>query len=150
MKHWRSVLVKYQKHFVNSIYADLTMANAKREQMEMNSDQDSGQCVQTIDPAPTPYGFTNPTFATTSEQFGAYTVQSIPFSYEQQQAAPTVVWMQPQTGAYVPPPPAKPIKDYLVFSIIVMLCCCLPAGIVATIMSCGVRDAVAAGKYAGM
>jgi hypothetical protein len=118
--------------------------------MELNSNQQDGQKgVGTIDQAATSYGYPNPTYNTspsTPQKFGVPPPQGMPPAYEQK-TAPTVVYVQPQAGMYMPPP-TEPINDYLAFSIIVLLCCCLPAGIVATIMSCGVRDAVAVGNYA--
>ena len=66
----------------------------------------------------------------------------------------------PAAGSYVPPPPgavpppiAPPpgaaIPNYLVQSIIVTLCCCLPLGIVAIVFAAQVNGKVAAGDIAG-
>ncbi|MBV8517518.1 MAG: CD225/dispanin family protein [Acidobacteria bacterium] len=55
-----------------------------------------------------------------------------------------------QCGARVrtfPPPPVIP--NYLVQSILVTLCCCLPAGIVAIVFSAQVNSKLAAGDVAG-
>jgi len=46
-----------------------------------------------------------------------------------------------------PPPPTIP--NYLVPSILVTLCCCLPLGIVAIVYSAQVNDKLAAGDVAG-
>lgn len=74
---------------------------------------------------------------------------------------------RPLTGAapsaqasYTPPPPPRPsgfgaaapgtpIPNYLVQSILVTLCCCLPLGIVAIIFSAQVNSKLAAGDVAG-
>lgn len=59
-----------------------------------------------------------------------------------------------QTG-YTAPPPAggrytgPPIPNYLVQSILVTLCCCLPLGIVAIVFSAQVNSKLAAGDVAG-
>ena len=47
------------------------------------------------------------------------------------------------------PPPAEPIPNYLVQSILVTLCCCLPFGIVAIIFAAQVNSKLAAGDVAG-
>ena len=65
-------------------------------------------------------------------------------------------------ASYTPPPPpagsyggggavgAGPtIPNYLVQSILVTLCCCLPLGVVAIIFSAQVNSKLAAGDYAG-
>ncbi|XP_069803825.1 dispanin subfamily A member 2b-like [Dendropsophus ebraccatus] len=51
------------------------------------------------------------------------------------QPASNVVTMQP--APYQPPPQ----KDYLVWSVLNLICCCLPLGIVALIFSIKTRDA---------
>lgn len=43
--------------------------------------------------------------------------------------------------------PSRDIPNYLVQSILVTICCCLPLGIVAIINSAKVNGLVAAGKY---
>ena len=49
-----------------------------------------------------------------------------------------------------PPPPAHPdVPNYLVQSILVTLCCCLPAGVVAIIYSAQVNSKKDQGDYAG-
>ncbi len=67
----------------------------------------------------------------------------------------------PQAASYTPPPSPRPasfggtppptgqIPNYLVQSILVTLCCCLPLGIVAIIFSTQVNQKLAAGDYAG-
>ncbi|XP_056399795.1 dispanin subfamily A member 2b-like [Hyla sarda] len=52
------------------------------------------------------------------------------------QPASNVVTMQPGPVSYQPPQ-----KDYLVWSIINLICCCLPLGIAALIFSIKTRDA---------
>jgi hypothetical protein len=60
-------------------------------------------------------------------------------------------------AAYTPPPrPAMggpttsaPIPNYLVQSILVTLCCCLPLGVVAIIFAAQVNSKLAAGDVAG-
>jgi Interferon-induced transmembrane protein/zinc-ribbon domain len=63
--------------------------------------------------------------------------------------------------SYTPPPPSTPssfassaapaetIPNYLIQSIIVTLCCCLPLGVVAIIFSAQVNSKLAAGDIAG-
>ena len=46
-----------------------------------------------------------------------------------------------------PPPPAIP--NYLVQSVLVTLCCCLPLGVVAIVYSAQVNSKLAAGDVAG-
>jgi uncharacterized membrane protein YvbJ len=67
------------------------------------------------------------------------------------------------TPSYTPPPPHTPsygspapgpamgtqIPNYLVQSILVTLCCCLPLGVVAIIFSAQVNSKLAAGDVAG-
>jgi interferon-induced transmembrane protein len=45
--------------------------------------------------------------------------------------------------------PSEPIPNYLVQSIIVTLCCCLPLGVVAIIFAAQVNSKMAAGDVAG-
>jgi hypothetical protein len=45
--------------------------------------------------------------------------------------------------------PAQTIPNYLVQSILVTLCCCLPLGVVAIIFSAQVNSKLAAGDIAG-
>jgi hypothetical protein len=54
----------------------------------------------------------------------------------------------PSFAAAVQPPAAK-IQNYLVPSILVTLCCCMPAGIVAIIFAAQVNSKLAAGDVAG-
>jgi hypothetical protein len=49
--------------------------------------------------------------------------------------------------APTPPPPAKDVETYLVYSIIVMLCCCQPLGIVATVFSAMATGEAKSGQY---
>jgi hypothetical protein len=57
----------------------------------------------------------------------------------------------PPRPAYSPagPPPGAPIPNYLVQSILVTLCCCLPLGVVAIIFAAQVNSKLAAGDVAG-
>lgn len=66
----------------------------------------------------------------------------------------------PMGGSYTPPPPhiggpgyghvpGAPIPNYLVQSILVTLCCCLPLGIVAIIFGAQVNSRLAVGDVAG-
>jgi hypothetical protein len=48
---------------------------------------------------------------------------------------------------HFPPPPKVP--NYLIHSIVVTLCCCLPFGIVALVFSAQVNTKLAAGDVAG-
>lgn len=48
---------------------------------------------------------------------------------------------------FFPPPPNIP--NYLIHSIVVTLCCCLPFGIVALVFSAQVNSKLAAGDIAG-
>jgi len=52
-----------------------------------------------------------------------------------------------QRVPYFPPPPDVP--NYLVQSILVTLCCCLPLGIVALVYSAQVNSKLVAGDVAG-
>lgn len=61
----------------------------------------------------------------------------------------------PRQPGYTPPPPSggrytgAPIPNYLIQSILVTLCCCLPLGIVAIVFSAQVNSKLAAGDVAG-
>jgi hypothetical protein len=67
----------------------------------------------------------------------------------------------PRTESYTPPPPPRPgstpgvpppgalIPNYLVQSILVTLCCCLPIGVVAIIFAAQVNSKLAAGDVTG-
>ena len=46
-----------------------------------------------------------------------------------------------------PRPPAQDIETYLVYSIIVMVCCCMPLGIVATVFSAMAAGEAKSGQY---
>jgi hypothetical protein len=52
-------------------------------------------------------------------------------------------------GGYGAPPAAQPIPNYLVQSILVTLCCCLPLGIVAIVFAAQVNSKLAAGDVNG-
>ncbi|XP_040278303.1 dispanin subfamily A member 2b-like [Bufo bufo] len=52
------------------------------------------------------------------------------------QPASNVVTMQPGPVSYQPPQ-----KDYLIWSIVNLICCCLPLGLAALIFSIKTRDA---------
>jgi hypothetical protein len=62
-------------------------------------------------------------------------------------------------ATYMPPPPqapgafgaqaGPPIKNYLIQSILVTLCCCMPLGIVAIVFAAQVNSKLAAGDVAG-
>ncbi|HKR65371.1 MAG TPA: CD225/dispanin family protein [Thermoanaerobaculia bacterium] len=65
-----------------------------------------------------------------------------------------------QQATYIPPPPSgtpygapppagTPIPNYLVQSILVTLCCCLPLGVVAIVFAAQVNSKLAAGDIAG-
>lgn len=53
-------------------------------------------------------------------------------------------------GTHVPhfPPPPK-VANYLIHSIVVTLCCCLPGGVVALVYAAQVNSKLAAGDVAG-
>lgn len=53
------------------------------------------------------------------------------------------------TGAAAPLGPAPTIKNYLVESILVTLCCCIPLGIVAIVYASQVNSKIATGDYQG-
>lgn len=56
---------------------------------------------------------------------------------------------QPPSPGYPPPPPAeRPPDNYLVWSILATLFCCLPPGIVAIIKSSQVNGLWMQGRYA--
>lgn len=69
----------------------------------------------------------------------------------------------PSQSSYTPPPPPRPsgfgtpggpvpgapIPNYLIQSILVTLCCCLPLGIVAIIFAAQVNSKLAVGDIAG-
>ena len=55
----------------------------------------------------------------------------------------------PAGGSYGTPPAGEPIPNYLIQSIIVTLCCCLPLGVVAIIFAAQVNSKLAAGDVAG-
>jgi hypothetical protein len=56
---------------------------------------------------------------------------------------------QPSYGGPGPGAPATQVPNYLVQSILVTLCCCLPLGVVAIIFSAQVNSKLAAGDVAG-
>lgn len=55
----------------------------------------------------------------------------------------------PGGGSFGAPPATEPIPNYLVQSIIVTLCCCLPLGVVAIVFAAQVNSKLAAGDVAG-
>jgi hypothetical protein len=55
----------------------------------------------------------------------------------------------PGGGSYGTPPAAETIPNYLIQSIIVTLCCCLPLGVVAIVFAAQVNSKLAAGDLAG-
>ena len=55
----------------------------------------------------------------------------------------------PAFGGGAPIPAGPQIPNYLVQSILVTLCCCLPLGVVAIIFSAQVNSKLAQGDYAG-
>jgi len=55
----------------------------------------------------------------------------------------------PRSSARLPPLPAGQVPNYLVWSILATLCCCLPFGIVAVIYSAQVNTKLGAGDLAG-
>jgi hypothetical protein len=76
---------------------------------------------------------------------------------------PSMPESQSQSQSYTPPPPppgysgytppapytGAPIPNYLVQSILVTLCCCLPLGVVALIFAAQVNSKIAAGDIEG-
>jgi hypothetical protein len=74
-------------------------------------------------------------------------------------AGPATPPPPPYQATYTPPPPhapgaygapaGPPVKNYLLQSILVTICCCLPLGIVAIIFSAQVNSKLAAGDIAG-
>lgn len=61
----------------------------------------------------------------------------------------TGAWQQPQYTADVPRPCEPMPSTYLVWSILTMLFCCIPTGIVAIIYSSKVSSCYSSGDYAG-
>ncbi|HYI12684.1 MAG TPA: CD225/dispanin family protein [Thermoanaerobaculia bacterium] len=55
----------------------------------------------------------------------------------------------PRPGGFGAPAPGVPIPNYLLQSIFVTICCCIPLGIVAIIFSAQVNSKLAAGDIAG-
>lgn len=76
---------------------------------------------------------------------------------QEQTGAPGMSGMYGQFGNQVPPGGAgnnyggylPPVNNYLVFSILVTILCCLPCGIAAIIYSNKVNTCMAMGDYAG-
>lgn len=68
-------------------------------------------------------------------------------------AAPTNTYTPPpppSNATYIPPASTGPqIPNYLIPSILVTLCCCLPFGIVAIVYAAQVNTKLAAGDYSG-
>jgi len=63
--------------------------------------------------------------------------------------ASQVSYTPPPRPSYGAPAPATPIPNYLIQSILVTLCCCLPLGVVAIIFAAQVNSKLAAGDIAG-
>ena len=63
----------------------------------------------------------------------------------------TVAQVPPPPAAAAPATPAAPgtIQNYLVPAILVTLCCCVPAGVVAIVYAAQVNSKLAAGDIAG-
>src|SRR5215203_5266039 len=55
----------------------------------------------------------------------------------------------PGGGSFGAPPPGEAIPNYLIQSIVVTLCCCLPLGVVAIVFAAQVNSKLAAGDIAG-
>lgn len=55
----------------------------------------------------------------------------------------------PGGGSFGVPPPAQVIPNYLIQSIFVTVCCCLPLGVVAIVFAAQVNSKLAAGDVAG-
>jgi hypothetical protein len=55
----------------------------------------------------------------------------------------------PGGGSYGAPPPTETIPNYLIQSIFVTICCCLPLGVVAIVFAAQVNSKLAAGDIAG-
>jgi interferon-induced transmembrane protein/zinc ribbon protein len=58
-------------------------------------------------------------------------------------------YLPPPRPSYGAPPSTEPIPNYLIQSILVTLCCCLPLGVVAIIFAAQVNSKLAAGDVAG-
>lgn len=71
-----------------------------------------------------------------------YGPQQPQYGPQQPQSGP----QQPQYGGPQNGAPAKP-DNYLVWAILVTICCCLPLGIVAIVYSCQVNNAYSLGNY---
>lgn len=80
--------------------------------------------------------------ADTTTAAGNATAQSADFSnpYAQNNGAPA--YTTPQNQGYMPCP-----NDYLVWSVLATICCCLPFGIVAIVKSCNVGKFYRRGMY---
>lgn len=55
----------------------------------------------------------------------------------------------PVTGVVMPPAPAAPVQNYLVFAILATAFCCLPAGIPAIVYAAQVNGKLQVGDVAG-
>src|SRR5580698_9554823 len=55
----------------------------------------------------------------------------------------------PVTGVVMPPAPAVPVQNYLVFAILATVFCCLPAGIPAIVYAAQVNGKLQVGDLAG-
>lgn len=55
----------------------------------------------------------------------------------------------PVTGVVMPPAPAVPVQNYLVFAILATVLCCLPAGIPAIVYAAQVNGKLQVGDVAG-
>jgi len=74
-----------------------------------------------------------------------------PSSYTPPPPSSTSYTPPSSSSSYAPPytPPGGPIPNYLIQSIFITLCCCLPLGVVAIIFAAQVNSKLAAGDIAG-
>jgi hypothetical protein len=100
-----------------------------------------------------PYcGNSNPDTASICANCGKPLSGAPPHSYTPPAPPPQAQtsYIPPPAGAgYGVPPPGQPIPNYLVQSILVTICCCLPLGIVAIVFSAQVNSKLAAGDIEG-
>ena len=79
---------------------------------------------------------------------GAASVPPPPPTPPPQSASYTPPPPRPSYGG-APPPPTGQIPNYLIQSILVTICCCLPLGIVAIVFAAQVNSKLAQGDWAG-